>query len=175
METNTIHSSFKHGKNFKIGHYNIIEEDVEVGDRVDIQHHTLLKKGTKIGNNCFIDSYVVSSGGCQIGNNVILRYQSIIARNVIIEDDVFFTPGVKTIFLDHKRRMPPNPLLIKRGSFFGDSVVIMGGITLAENCIFGACAFVNKDTEPNGVYVGIPAIRIRDVTLEEIQSMKKAG
>ncbi len=175
METNTIHPSFKHGKNFKIGHYNVIEEGVEVGDNVDIQHHTLLKKGTKIGNNCYIDSYVLSSGDCQIGNNVILRYQSVIARNVIMEDDIFFTAGVKTIFLDHKRRMTPNPLVIKRGSFFGDNVVVMGGITIAENCIFGACAFVNKDTEPNGVYVGTPARRIRDVTPEEIQSMKNAG
>jgi len=97
--SNTIHPSFKHGKNLKMGYNNVIEEGVEVGDDVDIQNFVLLKKGTKIGNNCYIDSYVLSSGDCKIGNNVTLRYQSVIARNVIIEDDVFFTAGVKLIFL----------------------------------------------------------------------------
>jgi acetyltransferase-like isoleucine patch superfamily enzyme len=172
MCSTTIHPSFKYGKNLKLGNYNVIEEGVEVGDDVDIQHYALLKKGTKIGNNCLIDSYVLSSGNCQIGNNVKLRYQSVIARNVIIEDNVFFAAGVKTIFLDHTRAMTPKPLVIKSGSFFGDNVVIMGGIIVAENCIYGACTLVSKDTEPNGVYVGIPAKRIREVTLEEIQSMK---
>lgn len=171
---NHIAEDFQFGDNLKLGHFNVIQKNVKVGNNVDIQHHTLLKEGTTIGDDCYIDSYVLTSGNCQIGNRVILRYQSVIARNVIIEDDVFFTAGVKTIFLDHTRTQTFKPLIIKSGSFFGDNVVVMGGITLAENCIFGACAFVNKDTEPDGVYVGTPAKRIRDVTLEEIQSMKNS-
>lgn len=169
---NVIDSSFKCGKGLKLGNYNVIEKNVIVGDYVNIQHYALLKEGTEIGNNCYVDSYVLFSGDCKIGNNVVLRYQSIIARNIIIEDDVFFTAGVKTISLDHTRSPGQKTLVIKKGSFFGDNVVVLGGITLAENCIFGACAFVNRDTEPNGVYVGIPARRIREVTIEEIQSMR---
>lgn len=169
---NIVHPSFNYGNNFKIGHFNVIGENVSVGNNVEICNFVLLKKDTKIGNDCYIDSYVLSSGACTIGNNVILRYSSIVARNVIIEDDVFFTAGVKTIFLDHKRSMTKRSLVIKKGSFFGDNAVIMGGITVAENCIIGACAFVNKDTDPNGVYVGVPAKKIRNVTLEEIESMR---
>lgn len=172
MNTNIIHSSFKYGKDLKIGHFNIIEEGVEVGDNVEICNYVLLKKGTKIGDNCYIDSYVLSSGDCIIGNNVVLRYQSVIARNVIIEDDVYFTAGVKTIFLNHKRSSTVKPLIIGRGCFLGDSVVVMGGLNIAPGCIIGACAFVNKDTEPNGVYAGIPAKRFRDVTPEELNRMK---
>ncbi len=164
---NKIHFTFKHGKNLKMGYNNVIEEDVEVGDDVDIQNFVLLKKGTKIGNNCYIDSYVLSSGDCKIGNNVTLRYQSVIARNVIIEDDVYFTAGVKLIFLDHKRNATPDPLVIGKGCFLGDAAVIMGGVKVAPGCIIGACAFVNKDTEPNGVYIGVPARRIRDITEDE--------
>ena len=44
----------------------------------------------------------------------------------------------------------------------------MSGITIAENCIFGAGTFINKDTEPMGVYVGLPAKRLRDVKKEEL-------
>ena len=160
---NVIHKSFKHGNDFKIGDFCVIEENVVVGNNVDIQNYVLLKSGTRIGDNCYVDSYVLSSGDCCIGNNVILRYQTVIARNVVIEDDNFFTAGVKTIFLDHSAQATPKPLIIRRGSFFGDNVVIMGGITVAENCIIGASAFVNKDTESYGVYAGIPARRLRDV------------
>jgi len=165
---NDIHPSFKYGKNLKIGSFNVIMEDVIVGDNVEICHHVLLKSGTVIGDNCYVDSYVLTSGNCTIGNNVFLRYQTVIARNVIIEDDCFFTAGVKTIFLDHSAQQTAEPLHIKRGCYFGDNAVIMGGITIAENCIIGACAFVNKNTEKNGVYAGIPARRFRDVLENEL-------
>jgi len=165
---NDISDDFKYGENIRIGSFNVILDNVSVGNNVDIQHHTLLKTGTEIGNDCYIDSYVLFSGSCKIGNNVFLRYRSVIARNVIIEDNCFFTAGVKTIYLDHSAKATPNPLLIKKGNYFGDNSIIMGGITIAENCIIGANAFVNKDTEPMGVYVGTPAKRIRDVKEDEL-------
>lgn len=172
-KNNFIADNFKHGKNFTIGNYNVIQNGVRVGDNVVVENYTLLKPGTFVGDNCYIDSYVLSSGDCYIGNNVILRYQTVIARNVVIEDNCFFTAGVKTIFLDHSAQMTQAKLEIKSGSFFGDNSVIMGGITVAENCIIGACAFVNKDTEPMGVYVGTPAKRIRDVKETELWWKKK--
>ena len=165
---NDISDDFKYGENIRIGSFNVILDNVSVGNNVDIQHHTLLKTGTEIGNDCYIDSYVLTSGSCKIGNNVILRYRTVIARNVTIEDNNFFTAGVKTIYLDHSAQVTGGGLLIKSGSFFGDNVIIMGGITVAENCIFGANTFINKDTEPMGVYVGTPAKRIRDVKEDEL-------
>lgn len=165
---NNISPDFKYGKELSVGSFNVILHNVTVGNNVDIQHHTLLKPGTLIGDDCYVDSYVLTSGDCQIGNNVIMRYRTIIARNVIVEDNNFFTAGVKTIYLDHSAQATPKTLLIKSGNFFGDNVIIMGGITVAENCVFGAGSFINKDTEPMGVYVGTPARRIRDLTEDEL-------
>jgi acetyltransferase-like isoleucine patch superfamily enzyme len=167
-----VHSSFKYGRGLKMGYFNFIGKNVSVGNNVNIQHFTLLKDGTKIGDNAYVDSYVLSSGRCTIGNNVIMRYRTVIARNVIIEDDVFFTAGVKLIFLTHNREETKKPLIIRKGCYFGDNSVIMGGIEIAEKCVIGACAFVNKDTKPNGVYVGIPARRLRDVTEQELEHMR---
>ncbi len=165
---NDIANNFIFGRNIKVGNFNTIMRNVEVGDNVDIQNYVLLKPGTKIGDDCYIDSYVLTSGACTIGNNVFLRYRTVIARNVIVDDNNFFTAGVKTIFLDHSAQLTKKPLHIKQGSFFGDNSIIMGGITIAENCVIGACSFVNKDTEPYGVYVGTPARRIRDVREDEL-------
>lgn len=166
-----VSPKFVHGKNLKMGFFNVIGK-VRVGDNAEICNFVLLKDNTKIGNDCYVDSYVLSSGSCTIGDNVIMRYRTVIARNVIIEDHVFFTAGVKTIFLDHKRKATPKPLVIKKGCYFGDNCIIMGGITVAEKCIIGAGAFVNKDTDPNGVYVGTPARRMREVQDDELDHMK---
>jgi len=162
---------FEHGVNLKMGYFNVIGQ-CHIGSNVEICNFVLLKDNTTMGNNCYVDSYVLSSGNCSIGNNVTMRYRTVIARNVIVEDHVFFTAGVKTIFLDHKRQATVEPLIIKRGCYFGDNCIIMGGITVAEKCVIGAGAFVNKNTDPEGVYVGTPARRLRDVTKDELGHMR---
>lgn len=166
-----VSPKFIHGKNLKMGYFNVIKR-VKVGDNCEICNFVLLKDDTRMGDDCYVDSYVLSSGNCSIGNRVIMRYRTVIARNVRVHDDVFFTAGVKTIFLDHKRMATPTPLTIHRGCYFGDNSVIMGGLDIREYCIIGACAFVNKSTDPYGVYVGTPARRLRDVDNSEIESME---
>lgn len=165
---NVIEKNFSFGTKFKIGNFNTIKENVKVGNGVEICNYVLLKSGTIIGNDCYVDSYVLTSGNCIIGNNVIMRYRTVIARNIIIEDNCFFTAGVKTIFLDHSANKITKYLVIKNGCYFGDNSIIMGGITIAENCIIGANSFVNKNTEPGGVYAGTPARRLRNVKDSEL-------
>ena len=166
-----VSPEFDHGANLKMGYFNVIGK-ISVGKNIEICNFVLLKDGTTMGDNCYVDSYVLSSGSCRLGNNVIMRYRTVIARNVIVEDHVFFTAGVKTIFLDHKREATVAPLTIKEGCYFGDNSIIMGGITIAPRCVIGAGAFVNKDTDADGVYVGTPARRLRDVTDDELGHMR---
>lgn len=161
-------STLEYGKNLKMGNYNTLKGNITVGNNVEICHYVLLKDGTIIGDDCYIDSYVLTSGQCTIGNNVKIRYQSIIARNVEVHDNVFFCAGVKTAYLDHLAKATHEPLIIEDGCFLGDNCVIMGGVKVAKNCIIGANALVTRNTEPNGVYVGCPAKRIREVGEDEI-------
>lgn len=156
---NVIHPSFKCGSNFKIGNFCTIEDDCIVGDNVDIQNYVLLKKGTVIGNNCYIDSYVRSSGDNIIGNNVILRFGSTIARKVYIEDDVFISPNVMTVYSlpDGSKSLGT---YIKNKVFIGTAAVIAPNIVIGEEAIIGTNSFVNKDCEAKGVYVGNPAKKI---------------
>jgi maltose O-acetyltransferase len=41
--------------------------------------------------------------------------------------------------------------------------VILPSVTIGPGCIVGAGAVVTKDLEPNGVYVGVPARRVREL------------
>jgi len=160
--TSIIHESFISGEDCQIGDFCVIEEDVIVGDNVDIQNFVLLKKGTRIGNNCYVDSYFRSSGDNEIGDNVILRFGSTIARKVYVENDVFISPNVMTVF-----SLPDGSksaaTIIKKDAFIGTAVVLAPNITIAAGTIIGANSFVNKSIKEKGVYVGNPARLIREL------------
>jgi UDP-2-acetamido-3-amino-2,3-dideoxy-glucuronate N-acetyltransferase len=157
-----VAADFKYGKNFVMGNYCIIQEGCEVGDNVKMEHFVLLKKGTKIGNNVYVDSYVKSSGDNQIGSGVTLRFNATIAREVTVEDDVFISPNVMTIYSDHKGKAHPGTV-IGEGCHVGTNAVIGHGIKIAPGTVIGALSMVTKDIEQPGVYVGIPAVKIKDI------------
>ncbi len=153
---NRIGNNVTVGDNVKIGHHCIIEDDVVVGDNVVIDNYVLLKPETRIGNDTFIDSYVRSSGDNTIGNNVTLRYGATIARAVTIEDGVFISPNVMTIFSTHKNEKITGTI-IRKNAFIGTAAVIGPGITIGEGVVIGAMAYVSKNCIEKGTYVGVPA------------------
>jgi maltose O-acetyltransferase len=55
------------------------------------------------------------------------------------------------------------PVTIKRGCWIGAGTTIMPRVTIAEGCVIGVNSLVNKSTEPDGLYVGTPARRVRDL------------
>lgn len=162
MNTNKIHPTFKHGKNFKIGDFCKIEEDVIVGDDVELQNYVLLKRGTRIGNNVYVDSYFRSSGDNKIGNNVILRFGSTIARKVTVEDDVFISPNVMTVYSLPDGTMSTGTL-IRKGAFIGTAAVLGPNITIGEKTIIGANSYVGRSCDDRCIYAGTPAKKIREI------------
>lgn len=177
-KTNLVDKSFKHGKNFKMGNFCIIGKNIVVGDNVTIGDYCKIMDGCKIGNNtllkdhirfaphtivgkdCVIDSFVKSSGMNHIGNNVTLRYDAIIAREVTIEDDVFVSPQVMTIYKTAQREKLGG-IIMGKGSFIGTNVTISHGVKIGPECIIGSKALVTKDCLEKGIYVGVPAKLIR--------------
>ena len=153
---NIVAHDFKHGKNLKLGKFCIVEEDVIVGDNCTIKSHVELRNGTIIGDDCYIDSGVKSSGQCKIGNHVTLRYDSIIARGTIIEEDVFIAPQLMTENLNH-RQESIGGAHIGSGCFIGVNVTLAAGIKIANGSIIGTKSNVRKDILEPGVYIGNPA------------------
>ncbi|MCH4091336.1 acyltransferase [Acetobacter sp.] len=56
-------------------------------------------------------------------------------------------------------------VVIEDGCWIGVNVTVLPGVTIAKGCVIGAGSLVTASTEPNGVYVGSPARRIRDLPL----------
>lgn len=158
--TSIIAKDFKHGENFKCGPFVVIEVGCEVGDNVSIGPFCHFKPNTKIGNNVKIDSYVKSSGVNRIGNDVTLRYNSTIAREVVIEDGCYISPNVMTNYQTADGGHVGGTV-IGAGTFVGTGTVIHHGVKIAPGCKIGAMSFVNKDINEPGTYIGIPAKKIK--------------
>ena len=136
-----IHQSFEQGKNFRIGGFCHIHEDCKVGDDVKIRSYVELRPQTIVGSGCYLDSEVKSSGYNFIGNNVTLRYGAIIAREVTIEDDVFISPNVMTIYLSHVREKLGG-IVIGKGAFIGTNAILGANVKIGQGSIIGVLSFV---------------------------------
>lgn len=58
------------------------------------------------------------------------------------------------------------PVIIERGCWVGLGAIILPGVTVREGCVIGAGAVVVHSTLPNGLYVGNPAKRVKDLPTE---------
>jgi maltose O-acetyltransferase len=68
---------------------------------------------------------------------------------------------------DHENRRGPYttaPVTIGAGSWIGSRAVIMPGVTIAEGVTVAAGAVVTRDCEADGLYAGVPAKRVKDLS-----------
>jgi acetyltransferase-like isoleucine patch superfamily enzyme len=56
-----------------------------------------------------------------------------------------------------------DPIAIGDGSWIGTRAVLLGGVTVGAGCMVAAGAVVVADCQPNGLYAGTPARRVRDL------------
>lgn len=143
-------------------HFCVIGEDCIIGARTKVRSHVELRKKTIVGDDCYIDSGVKSSGLNRIGNRVTLRYDAIIARGCDIRDDAYICPQVMTNNLDHNGKEVGGAMIGEK-CFIGTNSTIGAGISLAARTVVGSKAMVTKTIESAGVYVGVPAVRIREL------------
>jgi sugar O-acyltransferase (sialic acid O-acetyltransferase NeuD family) len=103
----------------------------------------------QIRENCVIYEGAVVQPFTSIGENVIIRSGVQISHNVLVGDHCFLAIGA---CLGGGAR-------IGRRCFIGLNATILNGVSVADECLIAAGAVVTTDTEPGGVYVGVPARR----------------
>ncbi len=108
-----------------------------------------IKKGSFINYGVRIDN----DGGLTIGHNCDIG------------------PGVAFFTTDHsignasRRAGTPlrRPIIVHDGVWIGARATILPGVTIGEGSVIGAGSLVTKDCEPNSLYFGAPAKKIRDL------------
>jgi galactoside O-acetyltransferase len=128
------------------------------------------EKGILLGNHIHIGCYTSLIGREKIS---LGDYSGVSSRVAVYSsnDDYsgeFMTgPTVSEEFTHVYHR----PVTINRHCVVGAGSVILPGVTLGEGCVVGAMALVNKDCVPFGVYIGVPAkkLKMRSQHLLEVE------
>lgn len=103
--------------------------------------------GAQIGDNCFILEDNTIQPFTTIGNNVVMWSGNHIGHHSRIKDHVFFTSHV--VLSGH--------CIVEPYCFFGVNATIRDGLHIAEGTLVAMAGALTKNTEPWGIYQGVPA------------------
>lgn len=112
--------------------------------------------GVGIGENCFVLEDNTLQPFTHLGNNIMMWSGNHIGHHSLIKDHVFFTSHV--VLSGH--------CIVEPFCFFGVNATIRDGLHIAEGTLVAMSASVLNDTEPWGVYQGIPAKKDKRLSKE---------
>lgn len=152
------------GKNVKISDKAAIynPELISLGDNSRIDDFCIVSGKVSIGRFCHITPMCLLAGGtpgieledfCTLAYNVKVFSQS---------DDYSGETMVNSLIPKKFKNEFFAPVRLCRQTIVGAGSTIMPGVVLAEGCSVGAMSLITKSTSPWGIYVGIPAKRIKD-------------
>lgn len=132
------------GSNVKIGSFVILAGEINIGSFVHIASFCGLYGGAGIA----IESFVA------ISNNVRL----------ITESDDYSGESMSAPFVPDKYRfnVKRGKILIEKHCIIGSGSLVLPNVRLAQGVAVGAMSMVSVDTMPWGIYVGIPAKRVKE-------------
>ena len=110
-------------------------------------------RNVEIGENCFILEHNVLQPFTRIGDNVTLWSGNHIGHRSVIEDDVFLASHICVSGFCR----------IGARSFVGVNASFAAHVEVGADNFIAMGAAVTKSTEPDGVYMGMPAAR-RDIS-----------
>lgn len=158
---------FKHiGSNIKIS------QDARVYDPQNVS----------IGNNVRIDDFAIlsaSNGWIEIGDHIqichnshlagangitIMDFSSMAANTIIYSSSDDYSGDYLTSQVLPKQYTNDlgGPVIIGQHTIIGAGCTILGGVNIGEGCSIGAMSLILKDLDPWGIYVGVPARKLKD-------------
>jgi sugar O-acyltransferase (sialic acid O-acetyltransferase NeuD family) len=99
-----------------------------------------------------LDGAIVATGS-RLGVGSIVNHQASVDHDCVIGDNVHIGPGATLCGNVH----------VEPHSLIGAGATIIPGTRIARNCVVAAGATVTANTEPDSMYAGCPARRIRQV------------
>ncbi len=132
------------GNNVRIDDFCILSGRIEVGDYVHIAAYTALYGGKE---GIFISDFANLSSRISVYS---------------VSDDYSGATMTNPMVPDQYKNVESAPVYIEKHVIIGAASVVLPGVRVAEGSAFGSFSFINRDSEPWSINVGIPAKKIKD-------------
>ena len=143
-----------------------------------------------IGMNCFIAETAAVIGDVVMGDNCSIWYGTVLrgdVNSITIGNNVNIQDGavVHTLFQRSKTTIGDNVSIghnatihgatIESNSLIGMGATVLDNAIVEEGCIIAANALVlsGAHLEPNSVYAGVPAKKVKEITPEQRETIVK--
>ncbi len=141
----------------------IYTKDITIrGDHVRIDDFCFLSGHLEIGSYVHIAAFSLLNG--RLGGIIICDYVNISSRVSIYSNSDDYSGEFMTgpLVPDECKAVVTGVVNIGRHSIIGADSVILPGVIIGEGNAYGAFSLINKNADPWGINVGIPARRIKD-------------
>ena len=171
----------------KLDPYYSIRELRQMGFRA-LGRHVLISRTCRIytpdlislGSHVLIDDFTILNGAITLGDHVhissncelyageasitIGAFSGISSRCAFYAtSDDFSGASLNNPTVPRAMRYEKNePVVLGRHVLIGTGSTVLPGVTIGEGCAFGSMTLISASTEPWGIYVGIPARRLRE-------------
>lgn len=144
-----------------------------------------------IGNHVLIDDFTILNGDITIEDHVhissndelyageasitIGAFSGISSRvSFYATSDDFSGASLNNPTVPHIYRFEKNlPIVLGKHVLIGTGCTVLPGVTIGEGCAFGSMTMIDKSTDPWGIYIGVPARRIKERKKDLLEFEKK--
>lgn len=129
----------------------------KISEKYDVPWATLVHPSAQIAINVSIDKGTVVMAGAvvnvcaTIGKHCIINTSAVVEHDNVIEDYAHISPNVAL----------GGTVSVGTSTHIGIGASVCNNVNICGDCIIGAGAVVINDVTENGIYVGVPARRIK--------------
>ena len=161
----------KLGKNVYIGKnvYFRYPELSVIGDNVIIDEFCFFSVPVHLGSYIHIAPHCSVIGGAD-GQFIMEDFSSCSAGGrIVCSSDDYLGSGIinPTIPKEFRADVTIGKVILKKHSCLGTACVVHPNVVIGEGAVTGSMTLITKSLEPWGVYVGIPAKRVKDRPMEK--------
>ena len=137
-------------------------ESISIGNNVRIDDFCILSGKISIGRNVNIAAYTALYGG--IDGIFIEDFANLSSRISVysVSDDYSGMSMTNPTIPEKYKLVKSAPVYIGKHVIIGSTSVVLPGVEIAEGSSFGSFSFINHDSMPWSMNVGIPFKKIKD-------------
>lgn len=137
-------------------------ENISIGNHVRIDDFCILSGHIELENYIHIAAYAALYGGQE--GIFMSDFAGVSSRVCIysVSDDYSGEAMTNPMVPDIYRNVESKPVYIGRHVLIGSTSVVVPGVHLAEGSAFGSFSFITEDSKEWGIYIGIPAKRVKE-------------